>query len=115
MIKNLIFNKTKKASVCFFIYMSSMCLQLFTAFEEAVLKLYQRSIKKVESYLPSCNVLVAFGVVSVAPRTGWCVTVAYESRARWRSTRQHNHNDVLVSSSRRADDLTRERRREYLG
>ena len=27
-------------------------------------------------------VLVAFGVVSVAPLTGWCVTVAYESRAR---------------------------------
>ena len=26
-----------------------------------------------------------------------------------------NHNDVLVSSSRRADDITRERRREGLG
>ena len=25
---------------------------------------------------------------------------------------QHNHNDVWVSSSRRADDITRERRRE---
>ena len=50
-----------------------MCVQLFTAFEVPVLKLYQGTIKKVESYLP------AFGVVSVAPRTGWCVTVAYES------------------------------------
>ena len=39
MIRNLIFNKTKNASVRFFIYMSSMCVQLFTAFEEAVLKL----------------------------------------------------------------------------
>ena len=59
--------------------------------------------------------LVAVGVVSVAPRTGWCVTVAYESRAHWRSPRQHNDNDVLVSRSRRADDVTRERRREGLG
>ncbi len=40
MIKNVIFNKSKNASVRFFIYMSTMCAQLFTAFEEAVLKLY---------------------------------------------------------------------------
>ena len=40
MIKNVIFNKSKNASVRFFIYMSSMCVQLFTAFEEEVLKLY---------------------------------------------------------------------------
>ena len=61
-------------------------------------------------------VLVAFGVVLVAPRIGGrCVTVAYESQTRWRSARQHNHNDVLVSSTRRADDVTRERRREGLG
>ena len=40
------------------------------------------------------------------------VTVAYESRGRWRSPRQHNHDDVLVSSKRRADDVTSERRRE---
>ena len=40
MIKNLIFNKSKNASVRFFIYMSSMCVQRFTAFEEAVLKFY---------------------------------------------------------------------------
>ena len=59
--------------------------------------------------------LVAFGVVLVAPHTGRCVTVAYESRARWRSPRQHNHNDVLVSSTRHADEVTRERRREGLG
>ena len=38
MIKNLIFNKSKNPSVRFFIYMFSMCVQLFTAFEEAVLK-----------------------------------------------------------------------------
>ena len=44
---------------------------------------------------------MAFGVVSVAPRTGGCVTVAHESQARWRSPRQHNHIDVLVSNSRR--------------
>ena len=41
MIKNLIFNKTKNASVRFFIHMSSVCVHLnFTAFDEAVLKLY---------------------------------------------------------------------------
>ena len=40
MIKNLIFNKTKNTSVRFFIYMSSRCVQLFTAFEEVVLRLY---------------------------------------------------------------------------
>ena len=41
----------------------------------------------------------------------------YESRVCWRSSRQHNQNEVLVSSSRRADDvpgITRERRRECL-
>ena len=40
MITNVLCNKSKNASVCFFICMSSMCVQLFTAFEEAVLKLY---------------------------------------------------------------------------
>ena len=39
MIKNLIFNKTKNTSVRFFIYMSVRCVQIFTAFEEVVLKL----------------------------------------------------------------------------
>ena len=39
MIKNLIFNKTKNTSVRFFIYMDSRCVQIFTAFEEVVLKL----------------------------------------------------------------------------
>ena len=39
MIQHLIFNKTKNTSVRFFIYMSSRCLQIFTAFEEVVLKL----------------------------------------------------------------------------
>ena len=41
----------------------------------------------------------------------------FESRVRWRRPHQHNHNDVLVSRSRSADDvpgITRERRREYL-
>ena len=40
MVKNVIFNKTKNSRVCFFIYMSSMCVTFFTAFEEAVVKLY---------------------------------------------------------------------------
>ena len=40
MIKNVIFNKTKNTSLCFLIYMSSGCVQLFTAFEVVVLKLY---------------------------------------------------------------------------
>ena len=31
--KNVIFNKTKNPRVRFFIYMSSMCVQFFTAFE----------------------------------------------------------------------------------
>ena len=39
MIKNALWNKSKNTSVCFFICMSSMCVQLFTEFEEAVLKL----------------------------------------------------------------------------
>ena len=39
MIKNVLCNKRKNASVRFFICMSSVCVQLFTAFEEAVLKL----------------------------------------------------------------------------
>ena len=37
-IKIFIFNKTKNTSVRFFIYMSSRCVQIFTAFEEVVLK-----------------------------------------------------------------------------
>ena len=40
MIKNVIYNKTKNTRVSFFIYMSSMCVQLFTAFEVPVLKLH---------------------------------------------------------------------------
>ena len=39
-IKNLIFNKSKNASVRFFIDMSSMCVHIFTAFEESVLQVY---------------------------------------------------------------------------
>ena len=39
MIKNLIFNKTKNTSVRLFIYIPSRCVQIFTAFEEVVLKL----------------------------------------------------------------------------
>ena len=42
-------------------------------------------------------VLVVFRVVLVAPRTGRCVTVSYESRAR-RHRRHHNHNDVKQST-----------------
>ena len=40
MITNVLCNKNQNGSVRFFICMSSMCVQLFTAFEEAVLKLY---------------------------------------------------------------------------
>ena len=40
LIKNVLCNKSKNPSICFFICMSSMYVQLFTAFEEAVLKLY---------------------------------------------------------------------------
>ena len=42
MIKIVLCNKSKKASVRFFICrpMSSMCVQLFTAFDEVILKLY---------------------------------------------------------------------------
>ena len=40
MITILIFNKTKNSSVRFFIYTSSRGVQIFTAFEEVVLKLY---------------------------------------------------------------------------
>ena len=40
MIKNVLFDKTKDPSVRFFIYMSSMCMQLFTSDKPAVIKLY---------------------------------------------------------------------------
>ena len=40
MIKNVIFNNTKNTPVRVFIYMSSMCVQLCTVFEAAVLKFY---------------------------------------------------------------------------
>ena len=59
--------------------------------------------------------LVVFGAVSVAPHSGGHVLVYV--RVRWRRPRQHNHNQVLVSRSRRADDvpvITRERRCECL-
>ena len=45
MIQNVLFNKTKKSRVRFLIYMYSMCVQLFTAFELAVLKLYLPKIQ----------------------------------------------------------------------
>ena len=48
MIKNLIFNKTQNTSVRFFIYMSSRCVQIFTAFEEVVLKLGVPWCPKIE-------------------------------------------------------------------
>ena len=69
-------------------------------FQEIVLYA-QRRIKKVESYLPVNNV---FGGIwrSFSGAAYWMVcNNCQESRARWRSPRQHNHNDVLVSSSRR--------------
>ena len=51
--------------------------------------------KKDEFYVPPCDVMVEFGVVLVAPSTGRCVTVAYQSRAR---RRHHNHNDLKQST-----------------
>ena len=48
LIKTVIFNKTKHTCVCFFIYMCSMCAQIFTAFEVPVLKLYSM-------YLGECH------------------------------------------------------------
>ena len=51
MIKNVLCNKSKNASVRFFIYMSSMCVQLFTAFEEAVLKLLCTLVSALTSLL----------------------------------------------------------------
>ena len=47
MIKNLIFNKNKNASVRFLIYISSKYVQLFTAFEDAVL-MYLGECTKIE-------------------------------------------------------------------
>ena len=49
MIKNLIFNKTKNISVRFFTDMSSRGVQLFTAFEEVVLKLYGTLVSALRS------------------------------------------------------------------
>ena len=41
LIKNVIFNKTENTLVVsFLIYMSSMCVQLFTPFEVPVLEVY---------------------------------------------------------------------------
>ena len=48
MIKNVLCNKNKNASERFFICMSSMCVQLFTAFEEMVLKLYLGEYPKIK-------------------------------------------------------------------
>ena len=47
-LKNVLCNKSKNPSVRFFICMSSMCVQLFTAFEETVLKLYLGECHKIK-------------------------------------------------------------------
>ena len=51
MIKNVLCNKSKNASICFFNCMSSMCVQLFTAFEEAVYMycMYLRECPKIKN------------------------------------------------------------------
>ena len=56
MIKNVLCNKSKNASVRFFIYMSSMCVQLFTAFEEAVLKLLCTLVSALKSKIATISV-----------------------------------------------------------
>ena len=63
------------------------------------------------------TICLVFGAASVEARTGWCALVYVRVASPLAKPSQHNHNDVLVSSSRRADDvpgITRERRRECL-
>ena len=73
-IKNLIFNKTKNAPVRFFIYMSSICVQLFTAFEEAVLKLYFTLVSALKSNMAAISVETNRGnfffILIIKPATG---------------------------------------------
>ena len=59
---------------------------------------------KVVCYLPSLNVFGGIWRSFGGAAYSKCVIV-YESRVRWRSSRQHNHNDALVSRSRRTDDV----------
>ena len=72
--------------------------------------------RRITPILRQVTFLVAFGVVLVAPRSGLCAIVYVRVASPLANpARQHNHNDVLVSRSRRADDvpgITRERRRE---
>ena len=49
--------------------------------------------------------LVVFGAVSVAPHSGGHVLVYVRVASPLAQARQHNHNDMLVSRSRRADDV----------
>ena len=55
MIKNVLCYKSKNSSVRFFICMSSMCLQLFTAFEEAVLKLLCTLVSALKSKMAAIS------------------------------------------------------------
>ena len=71
MMKNLIFNESKNASVRFFIYMSSMCVHIFTAFEEAVLKLYM--------YLGECPKIEFFD--QPPPKTGYFMSLSCNCEA----------------------------------
>ena len=54
-----------------------LCTNLIGQGPELLTTPAQRSIKKLSPIFRPVTFLVAFGVVSVAPRTGWCVTVAY--------------------------------------
>ena len=55
MINNLLFNTTKNTCVSFVIYMYSMGVQLFTAFELAFLELYVPSKMSANSMETNCG------------------------------------------------------------
>ena len=79
--------------------------------------LSKEGYKKYGSYLPPCNVLVAFGVVLVTPPIGWCVIIDVRiasSSAKSPSTQSQWCVNTITIELRRADDVTRDRRRECL-
>ena len=68
--------------------------------------------KKPGSYLPPCNFLVVFGIVLVAPRTGWCVIVDVRVASPLAKPASSQSQWRVGNELRRADDVTRDRRRE---
>ena len=63
LIKNVIFNKTENTRVVsFFIYVSSMCVQLFTPFEVPVLEVYIRTlVSALKSNMEAISMETNFG------------------------------------------------------